>query len=142
MEFSVSKSCLPAIRIALPQIGLVLHAIALGLTPTSHRLHEFGELHNPNFYVCHAKCQTTARCSCPLRLRLFSLLVKARASIREHMHPSAVSIFSHSAFMQQCGLTTRSTGPIAAGRHLGYKSLAQMPTRRNGPFSSNVSHHR
>ena len=38
------------------------------------------------------------------------------------------------------GLTTRSTGPIAAGRHLGYKSLAQMPTRRNGPVSSNVSH--
>ena len=38
----------------------------------------------------------------------------------------------------RCGLTTRSTGPIAAGRHLGYKSLAQMPTRHNGPVSSNV----
>ena len=36
------------------------------------------------------------------------------------------------------GLTIRSTGPIAAGRHLGYKSLAQMPARRNGPVSSNV----
>ena len=36
------------------------------------------------------------------------------------------------------GLTPRSTGPIAAGRHLGYKSLAQMPSRRNGPVSSNV----
>ena len=35
-------------------------------------------------------------------------------------------------------LTIRSTGPIAAGRHLGYKSLAQMPARRNGPVSSNV----
>ena len=35
-------------------------------------------------------------------------------------------------------LTIRSTGPIAAGRHLGYKSLAQMPTHRNGPVSSNV----
>ena len=34
-------------------------------------------------------------------------------------------------------LTIRSTGPIAACRHLGYKSLAQMPARRNGPFSSN-----
>ena len=42
----------------------------------------------------------------------------------------------------QCWLTHRSTGPIAACRHLGYKSLAQMPTRRNGPVSSNVSHHR
>ena len=37
-----------------------------------------------------------------------------------------------------CGLTNRSTGPIAACRHLGYKSLAQMPARRNGPVSSNV----
>ena len=43
---------------------------------------------------------------------------------------------------KQCGLTHRSTGPIAACRHLGYKSLAQMPARRNGPVSSNVSHHR
>ena len=38
----------------------------------------------------------------------------------------------------QRGLTIRSTGPIAAGRHLGYKSLAQLPARRNGPVSSNV----
>ena len=38
-------------------------------------------------------------------------------------------------------LTIRSTGPIAAGRHLGYKSLAQMPTHRNGPVSSNVRPH-
>ena len=41
----------------------------------------------------------------------------------------------------ECGLTIRSTGPIAAGRHLGYKSLAQMPARRNGPVSSNVRAH-
>ena len=40
-----------------------------------------------------------------------------------------------------CGLTYRSTGPIAAGRHLGYISLAQMPARRNGPVSSNVRPH-
>ena len=33
----------------------------------------------------------------------------------------------------QCGLTIRSTGPIAAGRHLGYKTLAQIPALRNGP---------
>ena len=41
----------------------------------------------------------------------------------------------------QCGLTIRSTGPIAAVRHLGYKSLAQMPAHRNGPVSSNVRPH-
>ena len=35
-------------------------------------------------------------------------------------------------------LTIRSTGPIAACRHLGYKILAQMPAHRNGPVSSNV----
>ena len=40
--------------------------------------------------------------------------------------------------VQRRWLTHRSTGPIAAGRHLGYKSLAQMPARRNGPVSSNV----
>ena len=37
-----------------------------------------------------------------------------------------------------CWLTFRSTGPIAAGWHLGYKSLAQVPACRNGPVSSNV----
>ena len=42
---------------------------------------------------------------------------------------------------KDCGLTIRSTGPIAAGRHLGYKSLAQMPARHNGPVSSNVRRH-
>ena len=43
---------------------------------------------------------------------------------------------------QRRGLTIRSTGPIAAGRHLGCKSLAQMPAHRNGPVTSNVRHHR
>ena len=38
-------------------------------------------------------------------------------------------------------LTIRSTGPIAACRHLGYKGPAQMPARRNGPVSSNVRPH-
>ena len=42
----------------------------------------------------------------------------------------------------QCWLTCRSTGPIAAGRHLGYKSLAQTPARRNRPVSFDVSHHK
>ena len=40
-----------------------------------------------------------------------------------------------------CRLTIRSTGPIAACRHLGYKSLAQMPAHRNGPVNSNVRPH-
>ena len=40
------------------------------------------------------------------------------------------------------GLTIRSTGPIAAGRHLGYKSLAQIPAGRNRPVSSNVRPHK
>ena len=39
-------------------------------------------------------------------------------------------------------LTLRSTGPIAACRHLGYKSLAQIPAHRNGPVNSNVRPHR
>ena len=38
----------------------------------------------------------------------------------------------------QCWLTCRSTGPIAAGRHLGYKSLAQIPAHRNRPVSFDV----
>ena len=41
-----------------------------------------------------------------------------------------------------CCLTWRSTGPIAAGRHLGYKSLAQIPARRNRPVSLYVRPHR
>ena len=39
---------------------------------------------------------------------------------------------------RKCRLTIRSTGPIAVGRHLGYKILAQMPAHRNVPVSSNV----
>ena len=42
----------------------------------------------------------------------------------------------------QCWLTCRSTGPIAAGRHLGYKSLAQIPAHRNRPVSFDVRPHR
>ena len=41
-----------------------------------------------------------------------------------------------------CGLTRRLTRPIAAGRHLGYKSLAQTPARRNRPVSLYVRPHR
>ena len=47
----------------------------------------------------------------------------------------------HCAWWQRRWLTHRSTGPIAACRHLGYKSLAQMPAHRNGPVSSNVRPH-
>ena len=60
------------------------------------------------------------------------------ASFQLHLFVGALSAFGLVAFPLLRGLTTRSTGPIAAGRHLGYKSLAQMPTRRNGPVSSNV----
>ena len=48
---------------------------------------------------------------------------------------------THYFHQLQCWLTLRSTGPIAAGRHLGYKSLAQTPARHNGPVSSNVRPH-
>ena len=41
-----------------------------------------------------------------------------------------------------CGLTRRLTGPIAAGRPLGYKSLAQTPARRNRPVSLYVRRHK
>ena len=40
-----------------------------------------------------------------------------------------------------CGLTRRLTGPIAADRHLGYKSLAQTPPCRNRPVSLYVRAH-
>ena len=63
------------------------------------------------------------------------------ASFQLHLFVSALSAFGLVAFPLLRGLTTRSTGPIAACRHLGYKSLAQMPTRRNGPVSSNVRPH-
>ena len=43
---------------------------------------------------------------------------------------------------KDCGLTIRSTGPIAACRHLArHFILGQIPPHRNGPVSSNVSHH-
>ena len=64
-------------------------------------------------------------------------------------HSSSIAVSAAGAVFRlntpcsmQCGLTIRSTGPIAAGRHLGYKSLAQMPTHRNRPVSSNVRPHR
>ena len=60
-----------------------------------------------------------------------------------HPHKSFPPALMHSpSITKRCCLTGRSTGPIAAGRHLGFKSLAQMPARRNGPVSSNVRHHR
>ena len=48
---------------------------------------------------------------------------------------AAKSLGSHYSPHPGRGLTWRSTGPIAAGRHLGYKSLAQIPARRNRPVS-------
>ena len=37
--------------------------------------------------------------------------------------------------------TIRSIDPLAAGRHLGYKSRAQMPVHCDGPIGSNVRRH-
>ena len=45
-------------------------------------------------------------------------------------------------YPHQCCLTGRSTGPIAAVQHLGYKSLAQIPARHNRPVSYDVRPHR
>ena len=52
-----------------------------------------------------------------------------------------VSIWALFKQFSMCCLTRRSTGPIAAGRHLGYKSLAQIPSHRNRPVSLYVRHH-
>ena len=80
----------------------------------------------------------------------FHRLARAALSLHRHneFHQSSASAGSmktvHASLSfgvrqsKWCGLTYRSTGPIAACRHLGYKSLAQMPARRNGPVSSNV----
>ena len=46
----------------------------------------------------------------------------------------------HSIVPTRSCLTGRSTGPIAACRHLGYESLVQMPPRHNGPVSYDVRH--
>ena len=71
-----------------------------------------------------------------LRCVLCSLF--SAVSFQLHRFVSALSAFGLVALPLRRGLTYRSTGPIAACRHLGYKSLAQMPARRNGPVSSNV----
>ena len=54
---------------------------------------------------------------------------------------AAKSLGSHYSPHPGRGLTWRSTGPIAAGRHLGYKSLAQIPAGRNRPVSLYVRPH-
>ena len=43
-------------------------------------------------------------------------------------------------YAKKSGLTIRSTGRYTACRHLGYKSLAQIPATCSAPVSSNVSH--
>ena len=58
-----------------------------------------------------------------------------------HPHKSFPPALMRSpSITKRCCLTGRSTGPIAAGRHLGYKSLAQTPARRNRPVSLYVRH--
>ena len=100
----------------------------------------------PQFGCCTGCFATRARAAGPLRQRTPATLL---------LHPSQrkpVAQFTAGAFSgfkvpalasrRQCWLTIRSTGPIAAGRHLGYKSLAQTPARRNRPVSSNVRRHK
>ena len=77
----------------------------------------------------------------PLNLHCLSEIHRPNAS-EIQMKMFLVSLAFRVKRPVRCGLTIRSTGPIAAGRHLGYKSLAQMPSRRNGPVSSNVRRHR
>ena len=64
----------------------------------------------------------------------------SESEMNENLQSSTMrtTLFQSGPLSKQCGLTIRSTGPIAAYRHLGYKSLAQMPARHNGPVSSNV----
>ena len=76
---------------------------------------------------------------------LIYALPLGKVSAHRQRHPASVR-WSHNftipLFALQCNLTIRSTGPIAAGRHLGYKSLAQIPAHHNGPVSSNVRRQR
>ena len=69
-----------------------------------------------------------------------ALAAHSPTSHRENFPSSARLLRLHSKGFY-CGLTRRLTGPIAAGRHLGYKSLAQIPARRNRPVSLYVRHH-
>ena len=68
-----------------------------------------------------------------------ALAAHSPTSHRENFPSSARLLRLHSKGFH-CGLTRRLTGPIAAGRHLGYKSLAQIPARRNRPVSLYVRH--
>ena len=77
----------------------------------------------------------------PLKLQNCSELHQSRAS--ETKYPPCITLVSFSVMqIRRCGLTRRSTGPIAAGRHLGYKSLAQIPAHRNRPVSLYVRRHK
>ena len=84
-------------------------------------------------------------CAMPFHLLAWAALNLHRRSELHQTSASAGPMKAvHASFAfgfrwpKQCGLTIRSTGPIAAGRHLGYKSLAQIPAHRNRPVSSNV----
>ena len=85
--------------------------------------------------------------SVPQRTRLAPAVLEQRAptlhqaaAFAAHTQARVLQIRQHSSPVPSLGLriTGRSTGPIAAGRHLGYKSLAQIPTRRNRPVSFDV----
>ena len=76
-------------------------------------------------------------CATSIRRQPKSLPVWAQAPSATRK-PNACHV--HSLVPTRSCLTSHSTGPIAACRHLGYKSLAQIPSRHNGPVSSNVRH--
>ena len=83
------------------------------------------------FKPCSLRCGTSGR----RQLQSLSIRVHALFAIHK-LNTSHV----HSLVPVRSCLTSHSTGPIVACRHLGYKSLAQMPPRHNGPVSSNVRH--
>ena len=79
---------------------------------------------------------------------LVTLAAPALSAPAAHSHARHRRSFPSSAHLLHlhskgfhCGLTRRLTGPIAAGRHLGYKSLAQTPARRNRPVNLYVRPH-
>ena len=85
--------------------------------------------------------------SCAMPLHRFEWAALSLHRYNEFHQPSVwagsmkrvhASLSSRVRRSKWCGLTYRSTGPIAACWHLGYKSLAQMPAHHNGPVSSNV----
>jgi uncharacterized protein len=68
--------------------------------------------------------------------------VHARGGAPNASAPRLVRQCPYLKLARECGLTIRSTGPIAACRHLArHFILGQIPSHHNGPVSSNVRPH-